>query len=312
MLIRLKRLPLVFSILISFFCLGASQSCYRDNGSAEGGSLKVEMSLDKNIFLGSSSLQANKSYSVYSIDALSDTNFAIGSYRNDKIIILDKELENVAEVSVPTPHGISKDSENSFFVTTFRNNRVRKFNSNYEEQVDWDIEVRSSGLIHHPVAIDHDENDNAYIALYSENQLMIVSKDGKLLKTFSASKDGEEAYPHDVLVYKKQIYVAIRNEGIYVFNTDGTFIKQFQNPPFELDPLNVKMFNEYVIVLNNNVESNPIVIYNLHGEVVSYLGERGDALDEFLVPTNSLQIGKNKIVIVEERSNRVRIFNLEF
>ena len=260
------------------------------------------------IYINSKKLIQNIKNSIYDIDYREGTIY-IPDYRNNKIIIIKKNNLVAKTIKTHAPHGIKVDNKENIYVTDILENRVRKFNKEGKEIIDWDKKIHQLIASRRPYSIDSDNEENVYIAL--DNLIIKVSEHGQLIKKFNFSElDYNKIYPHSVMLYKNKIYVADRkNKKLLIFNTDGDYLNQFTSYiKSGFDPISINIYKDSYFLVPNYKNSS-LHVFDTSGKELKIVGEKGTEYGKWMFLTNVADDGKGNIYTVEEYSNRLQIIN---
>ena len=260
------------------------------------------------IYINSNKLVENIKNSIYDIDYREGLIY-LPDYRNNKIIIIGKNNLVTKTIKTHAPHGIGVDNKGNIYVTDLLEKRIRKFNSDGKEIVDWDKKIYEliAGL--RPYSIDTDSSENVYIAL--DNLIIKVSEAGQLIKKFDFSKlNYEKIYPHGITLHKNKIYVADRkNNKLLVFNTEGNYLSQFtSNMKSGFDPLSINIYSDTYFLVPN-YKNSALHIFDMEGRELKIVGGKGADYGKWMFLTNVIDDKKGNIYTVEQNSNRLQIIN---
>ena len=260
------------------------------------------------IYINSNKLIQNLKNSIYDIDYREGTIY-ISDYRNNKIIIIEKNHLAVKTINTHAPHGIEVDNKRNIYVTDILENRIRKFNKEGKEIIDWDKKIHQLIASRRPYSIDTGNEENVYIAL--DDLIIKVSENGQLIKKFNFSELGyKKIYPHGIMLYKNKIYVADRkNNKLLVFNTEGNYLNQFtSNIKSDFDPLSINIYKDSYFLVPNYKNSS-LHIFDMSGKELKIVGGKGTEYGKWMFLTNVVDDGEGNIYTVEEYSNRLQVIN---
>ncbi|MGB2600943.1 MAG: NHL repeat-containing protein [Candidatus Omnitrophota bacterium] len=262
-------------------------------------------------YIGGNTLIKSKDNSVYDIDMGPDGRLYIPDFRNNRIIILNSDMEEISSINnVPSPHGLAIDNEGFLYVATYKNGKVLKFDPSGQKISRWGKDLKLSM----PVSLDVDKDNNVLIADYGLKTLIKVNKDGEYLVEFDVSRIKEDGdfLPHSVNAdSERYIYVADRGKArsIQVFQPDGTHVGTWKKFKDEIDPLAVRSLTPDVLMVSDYASSK-IYFFDSQEKYITELGSLGDNPGQFLYATNLISDGRGIIYVVEQDGNRVQKIDL--
>jgi tripartite motif-containing protein 71 len=151
------------------------------------------------------------------------------------------------------PMGVASGSRGRVYVTDTGNNRVCVFDSSgrylfefggfgVAKALPGGKNSYVAGRLNYPVGIDTDEDGNVYVASFRNDSVEVFDAAGKPLRRFpdptkvvgkgSSGQDGLGIAVTDVAVQAGLVY-ALDQYQVFVFKTDGTFVRQFGRPGVE-------------------------------------------------------------------------------
>jgi outer membrane protein assembly factor BamB len=264
-----------------------------------------KMSADVSIvaFLNSEKLVKDMSNSVYDIKYYNEKLY-VPDFRNNKLIIYDKDFKIIKNIFVGTPHSVAIDSNENIYVATYKGKRVKKFNKEGDEFLNWDNAL----VLNKPVSLSVDMKNNLYIGDYGLNMILKVSESGSLIKNLTLN--GGNFLPHGLFIDGDYLYVVDRgdNKNIHLFDLNEGYIKSMNiMNSKDKDPLSITIFNN-LIFIPNYVDSK-IYVYDYEGELIKIIGSFGSNLGEFLAVTSITSDEAGFFYVVEEQGNRIQKLN---
>jgi DNA-binding beta-propeller fold protein YncE len=261
-------------------------------------------------FINSDSLIKGMGNSVYDIDIGPDGRIYVPDFRNDNVLVLDKGLNEVLRIKVPSPHGLTVAADGSLYVATYKDGRIYKFDPLFKELKGWDRSLVKGKKISLPLAVDTDKQGNLLIADYALKTVIKVDSEGRYIGRFDTGKIGEgrDFLPHSVMTDGEEyVYVADRGKekAVRVFKLDGGYVGAWHCPAGEFDPLAVR-FLDHKLLLAPNYKDSKLHLFDLSGKWLTDLGSYGDKPGEFLHVTNLVSDGAGHIYVVEEEGNRIQ------
>jgi DNA-binding beta-propeller fold protein YncE len=258
-------------------------------------------------YIGAEKLVKSRDNSVYDIDMGPEEKLYIPDFRNDRIIVLNSDLEEVFSVNdIPSPHGVALDNEGYLYVVTYKRGKVLKFDPKGKKVRGWGKELKLKA----PVSVDIDEANNVIIADYGRGSVVKASEDGEYLMEFNVDriKETGEFLPHSVNADSGEyVYVADRGKAksIQVFRHDGTHEGTWERLKDDIDPLAVRSLAPDVFMVPDYTSSK-IYLLDSQGKYITELGSLGDKPGQFLYVTNLTSDDKGTIYVVEQDGNRVQ------
>jgi DNA-binding beta-propeller fold protein YncE len=262
-------------------------------------------------YIGGNTLIKSNNNSVYDIDMGPDGKLYIPDFRNNRIIILNSDMEEISSINnVSSPHGLAIDNEGFLYVATYKNGKVLKFDPSGKEISGWGKDLKLSM----PVSLDVDKDNNVVIADYGSKSVVKVNEDGEYLMEFDVSriKENGDFLPHSVNAESEQyIYVADRGKArsIQVFQPDGTHVGTWEKFKDDIDPLAVRSLTPEVLMVPDYASSK-IYFFDSREKYIIELGSLGDNPGQFLYATNIISDGRGIIYVVEQDGNRVQKIDL--
>jgi len=151
------------------------------------------------------------------------------------------------------PMGVAAGSRGRVYVTDTGNNRVCVFDSSGRYLFEFGSfgvakalpgakNTYVAGSLNYPVGIDTDEDGNVYVASFRNDSVEVFDASGKPLRRFpdptkpvgkgSSGQDGQGIAVTDVAVHEGLVF-ALDQYQVFVFTTDGEFVRQFGKPGVE-------------------------------------------------------------------------------
>lgn len=266
-------------------------------------------------YIGEDFLVKKRNSSIYDIDIGIDGNIYIPDFRNNRVLVFDKDFNDVLSIeNVPSPHGITVDDEGFIYVATYRSGRIYKFDSYGKEIKEWDRSLIEEKRISLPISLDIDANGDLLVADYDLQDVIRVDNEGRYIDSFDASviTDKGPFYPHSIVTDReKYAYVADRGKAktIQVFTLDGKHVESWGQLGRDFDPLAVRFLNQGLLLIPNYKDSR-LYLFDLFGRKIVVLGSHGDKPGQFLYITNLAAAGE-EVYTVEEDGNRVQKINFK-
>ena len=180
--------------------------------------------------------------------------YSIGIDSKDKIYVVDRENHRI-QIFDSNGTFIDKvdngrgSSDNQFdrpedialspfgiFVADTGNDRILKFNSNFELVGKWGSKGIGDGKFIHPHAIDVDSKGNVYVGQLDEPGVQVFDNNGKFLKKWGSigTGDGQSSTPQEHLAIdsKDRVYIVdgASNPRVQIFDTNGKFLGKIGTP----------------------------------------------------------------------------------
>jgi len=148
------------------------------------------------------------------------------------------------------PMGVAVGSRGHVYVSDTGNNRVCVFDSGgrflfefggfgVAKALPGAKNTYVAGRLNYPVGIDTDEDGNVYVASFRNDSVEVFDASGEPLRRFpdptkpvgrgSSGQDGLGIAVTDVAVHDGLVY-ALDQYQVFVFTTDGAFVRQFGKP----------------------------------------------------------------------------------
>ncbi len=261
-------------------------------------------------FINSDSLIKSRDNSVYDIDIGPDGRIYVPDFRNDNVLVLDRNLNEIRRIKVPTPHALAVAADGSLYVATYKSGRVHKFDPSLKELKGWDRSLVRGKKIGLPLGVDTDKEGNLLIADYALKTIIKADGEGRYIGEFDTGKmaGGSDFLPHSVMTDgEKFVYAADRGKqkDIRVFRIDGGYVGAWGCPAVKFDPLTVR-FLDHGLLLVPNYKDSKLHLFDLSGKWLTDIGSYGDKPGEFLRVTNLVSDGNGHIYVVEEGGNRIQ------
>jgi hypothetical protein len=301
---------LIFSLVFSS-CSSQSDSTLKISAPEQLGQPGEMFTFYSKFYLGQNTLLEGTKNSVYDLDVDVSDNLYIGDYRKNQLLILDSNYKSIKQIpGVTTPHGIGVDSLKNIYASTFKNGRVVKFNSSYEEIPNWDKNLIDSNLIQWPISIDINlENNHILIADYKLQNIIIVDEAGNLVQDFKVVIDAniKNFTPHSIHLSSGIIYCTdLANKAVHRFNISGSYEGIFINLGASSFPAMIKSTINGNLLLIDSLNQAPFHLYQPDGIKIKELGGHGSLDGQFLGPTSFAHNSNGDLFIVEEKGNRVQ------
>jgi tripartite motif-containing protein 71 len=187
---------------------------------------------------------------------------------------------------------------------------------------EWGSKGTGDGQFLRPHDLEFDSNNNLLYAVDRDgNRIQVFYKNGTFQFTFGqkGNADGEFLVPYGLDVdHAGNVWVADRgNHRIQKFDSQGNFILKFGNndgspssEPGKFDnPRHVEVDRQLKYVYVADSKNNRIQQFDINGTFVRAIGESGDKLGEFNLPTTIEQDSKGNFFVNERGNERVQKFD---
>ncbi|MCK5684168.1 SBBP repeat-containing protein, partial [bacterium] len=132
------------------------------------------------------------------------------------------------------PWGIAIDSKGNYYITDYANDRIQKFDTNWNFIKMWGTRGIGSGQFFHPTGIAVDKDDNIYVSEFDNNRIQKFDSEGNFINFWGIRGDlpGQFKNPMGIVVNKNnELLVAdYGNARIQKFSSAGIFISSFGTP----------------------------------------------------------------------------------
>ena len=187
---------------------------------------------------------------------------------------------------------------------------------------EWGSKGTGDGQFLRPHDLEFDSNNNLLYAVDRDgNRIQVFDKNGTFQFTFGqkGNADGEFLVPYGLDVdHAGNVWVADRgNHRIQKFDSQGNFILKFGNndgspssEPGKFDnPRHVEADRQLKYVYVADSKNNRIQQFDINGIFVRAIGESGNKLGEFNLPTTIEQDSKGNFFVNERGNERVQKFD---
>ena len=187
---------------------------------------------------------------------------------------------------------------------------------------EWGSKGTGDGQFLRPHDLEFDSNNNLlYTVDRDGNRIQVFDKNGTFQFTFGqkGTADGEFLVPYGLDVdHAGNVWVADRgNHRIQKFDSQGNFILKFGNDdgspssePGKFDnPRHVEVDRQLKYVYVADSKNNRIQQFDINGAFVRTIGESGNKLGEFNLPTTIEQDSKGNFFVNERGNERVQKFD---
>ena len=219
------------------------------------------------------------------------------------------------------PVGIASDRHGNIYVADSQNHRINIYDEQGIFESSFDIEWKEPQMPADPtdLVID-DDTGNCYVVDNDNHRIMVYSKEGKLNFQwgFKGRRKGEFRYPFTIAMdSQRNLYIVdVINSRVQVFNAKGEFLNQIGRwgitPGTFYRPKGISINNDKVYVSGSYVGYGNIQVFSLAGEFLGVLGNIDKKALKFNTPMGLYVYEEtNKLLVVEQLANRVRIFQLQ-
>ena len=163
-----------------------------------------------------------------------------------------------------------------------------------------------------PCGVAVDEKGRLFIADCHNHCIKIVSRTGKLIKSFGSfgTKNGQLSNPTDVAITQGKIFVCDKdNNRVQCFTPDGVFLSKFCHGCCGLKRpwgLCVDKKGNVVVV---DTKNNKIQVFSEDGNFVKSFGAEGSRNGEFLQPYFAAVHKNGNIYVTDNGNDRVQVFD---
>lgn len=187
-----------------------------------------------------------------------------------------------------SPAGIAQDPNSFFYVTDTINNRVQKFNSNFQFVTKWGSTGAGNGQFNQPQGIAiYSPNNLIYIVDAGNNRIQRFDPNGTFdLKWGSAgSGNGQFNYPFMIAIGGSSVYVTdFNNNRVQIFTLGGNYIDQFGslgsgNGQFN-GPAGIAIDSNGDVYVSDS-SNNRVQKFNADGTFISKWGSLGTGNEQF-------------------------------
>lgn len=250
---------------------------------------------------------------VYDIGLGEDNRVLIPDFTQNKVIILDRDLKKILKtLEVPTPHAAIEDSKGFLYVGTHRSGRIKKFDRQYQEIIDWDREVFNTKTIMAPVALA-DGPAALYVCDWILQRVVRINHHGELLSAFEGLIKAKTRFqPHGLTVdvKRQRVYVADRgcdggNGAIHSFTLEGRYQATWPKPSADFDPLTVRALTANLMIVPNYTDG-AFYIFDDNGRLLEKLDVVGSEAGQLNHAASVISDGKRYIYAPELKGDRIQ------
>ena len=208
-------------------------------------------------------------------------------------------------------YGVSVNSDGNIFICEEDGLKVRDFEGN--EMIESTIQKTIDSLELEPVDVSIGLDDQ--IVLVAGSQVVILNKEGKLIKSFGSfgDEDGQFFGPYGVDVDEEgRIVVAdTENHRIQVFDNDGSFLRSFGSKGSHegqfSGPSRVVVDRDGNLVISDS-GNDRIQVFDIEGNFIRCFGTYGSGDSQFDCPRGVDVDGEGRIVVGDKGNERVCVF----
>ena len=212
------------------------------------------------------------------------------------------------------PSGVSVNSDGNIFICEGLGGlKVRDKEGN--EMIESTIQKTIDSLQLNPVDVSIGLNDQIVVIDCSQDRLVILNKEGELIKSFGSngSEDGQFNDPYGVDVDEEgRIIVADTcNHRIEVFENDGSFLRSFGSKGSSEGQFNqpngVGVDRDGNIVISDS-GNHRIQVMDIEGNFIRCFGTRSSGDSQFDYIRGVGVDGEGRIVVCDSGNGRVSVF----
>lgn len=277
----------------------------------------------KENYVTTENLKPQKSYLINPVSIYIDKNinYWVTGYSSNNIIVFNKNGDQIKEIRAGDtefkhPYDLVINSKGELFVSDFGNDKIHKFDSNYNHIKSFGKSGLLEGQFYGPQGLTIDKYDNLYVVDKGNHRVQKFNSNGDFLIQFGKEGKGidELMNPSDLSFIKGKIYVSdTDNKRIQIFDESGNWLKSIHSKYF-VSPKGIKAIDDNTILiaddykfktLNNVKPKKGILAMNVSTHEVEIIKEIKDDIQS---PVDVALDKNNFLYIVDLNKNEVPVF----
>ena len=210
-----------------------------------------------------------------------------------------------------SPWGVAVNKHGEMAVSDLNNHRFQVFSTEGKFLFSFGGKGTGDGQFNVPSGVTYDRDDNLLVVDLLNHRIQQFSRTGQFMRTFGAKGElgGKLNYPHGISTSPDgNIIVADRcNKRVVVFTPAGRVLLTLHGDQFE--PWHcVSHGNRYFV---SYFDGNCIKVFSEQGDFLYQFGREGTRDGEFDCPTGLAVDKSGRLVVCDNKNNRIQLFQLD-
>jgi len=213
-----------------------------------------------------------------------------------------------------TPRAV--DANDEIIVVIDKSRRCQILNHKGDCLNSWELPIGTKG---YPTGVTLDDDGNIWVSNTHDQNVLVLSQDGELLRTFGTYGvgEGEFLYPTDIAFADGKVFVSeyggndrvsaftYEGEYLYSFGSIGSHEGQFKRPQ------SIALHSVSGELYIANAGNHCIDVFSLSGQWQKRIGNAGRSAGELLYPYGIDFIDERHFVVCEYGNNRLQVFSVD-
>lgn len=256
---------------------------------------------------------------------LAATPFAVW-VRGDDVYLTDTAEQKVVRLNLATnkikeifglgaPVGVASDPAGNIYVADSKENAVAAFDPEGKPLWKTDELGKSAGQLRRPAAVAWTSQGELLVTDAANSRLVVLSKDGKFLRTLCRNKEKEEgalSTPSNIWVDPDGGFIVTDPllGRVHIFTSSGAYVSGFgelgDSAGFMARPRGVASDSDGNVYVADAL-FNRVQIFSRKGELELYFGAPGLAWGKFTMPAGIFIDNKDRIYVADSGNSRLEI-----
>lgn len=185
----------------------------------------------------------------------------------------------------------------------------------------YSITGSGDNVLQRPVGIDVADDGRVYVVDFGRRRISVFSPEGTFLFAFNETDEGVLGNPVHLQIINNEVWVTDRRlRGLYVFNLDGSFNREFlpnEDEEFVWAPLALAFDSEGLLRATDvdDILKHRLLYFSEDGSVTASVGESqqitdvNDGLGNFFFPNGLAVAEDGRVYVADGNNRRVQIFD---
>jgi len=208
------------------------------------------------------------------------------------------------------PEGVAIDSAGNIYVSDTLNHRIRKYDAGEMLIAEWGARGNANGEFIFPTALAVDSQDNLHVADWDNDRVQLFSSAGQYLSKI----DGFNHPDGLALDANGNLYVSDANHHVQVFDTDGSFLREFGERGSSngelLFPKGMAVSSSGTLYVADE-QNDRIHVFDGGPNVLELIGFDGSNQTRLSQPGGSAVDSSGNLYVADTENNRIQLFDAD-